>query len=53
MENKLNAGEKINAIHALQNVLNPRMAGVERVKILDDEQEKIVKEKLIEIVSSL
>lgn len=45
--------EKTNAIHALQNVLNPRMAGAEHVKILTDEQYGIVKNKLIEVIKSV
>ncbi len=49
----MNEGEKINAIHALQNVLNPRMAGSERVKILTEDQENVVKDKLIELVKEL
>ncbi len=49
----MNEGEKINAIHALQNVLNPRMAGTEQVKILTEDQKEKVVDKLITIIDSL
>lgn len=45
--------EKVGAIHALMNVLSPRAIGNERVKILSDEQEKKVSDKLVDIVNSL
>ena len=46
-------GEKINAIHALQNALNPRCVGAEEVQLYTTEQKKVVTDKLIEIIESL
>lgn len=45
--------EKINSIHALQNVLNPRVVGTEQVQILTDKQKDKVVEKLMLIINSL
>lgn len=45
--------ERINAIQCLQNALNPRIAVGVEVEVFSEEEKKVIKNKLIELVGKL